>query len=53
MTEAIDKDAIAAELLERAERYAENKGIEVEEVDWDEVRDDADDDHRFRQWRDQ
>lgn len=47
------KENIAGQLLERAEQYAEENDIEVEDVDWDEVRDEADDDHEFRQWRDE
>jgi hypothetical protein len=46
-----ESDEVASELLERAEQFAEENDIAVEDVDFDEVASEADDDHRFREWR--
>jgi len=48
-----ESDEVASELLERAEEYADEQGIEVADVDFDEVATEADDDHQFRSWRDE
>jgi hypothetical protein len=46
-----ESDEIVSELIKRAEEYAEESEREPEDVDWDSVGEDTDDDHHLYDWK--